>query len=77
MKSDFLKLNAKDFFRGLLVAVLTASLIGLQPIIDRGALPTLGELKAIGIVGLSAGVAYLVKNLVTNSKDEMLKDENN
>lgn len=75
MKSEFLKLNLQDFIKGVLVAVLTAILIALQPMIERGALPTLEELKAIGIVGVTAGVSYLVKNLVTNSKDEMLKDE--
>lgn len=75
MKSEFLKLDMKDFIRGLLVAVLTAALIALQPIVERGTLPTLEELKAIGILGLSAGIAYLIKNLVTNKNDELLKDD--
>lgn len=75
MKSDFLKLNLKDYARGVLVAVLTAALIALQPIVERGTLPTLEELKAIGIVGVSAGIAYLVKNFLTNKNDEMLKDD--
>jgi hypothetical protein len=75
MKSDFLKLNWQDIVRGLLVAILTAAFIALQPIVERGTLPTLEELKAIGIVGISAGLAYLMKNFLTNSKDKMFKDE--
>jgi hypothetical protein len=75
MKSDFLKLNLKDYLRGLLVSALTAALIALQPIVERGTLPTLEELKEIGIVGVSAGIAYLVKNFLTNKNDEMLKDD--
>jgi len=75
MKSEFLKLNIKDYLRGLFVAGLTAALIALQPIVERGALPTLEELKAIAIVGVTAGIAYLVKNLITNKNDEILKDD--
>lgn len=75
MKSDFLKLNIKDYLRGLFVAGLTAALIALQPIVERGTLPTLAELKAIAIVGVTAGIAYLIKNLITNKNDKILKDD--
>lgn len=75
MKSDFMKLNFKDILRGLIIAVGT-SLIGmLGPILNSGKLPTIEEIKTIGIIGAGAGLVYLGKNLLTNSSDELLKTE--
>ena len=65
--SSFGKLNVRDLVNGLIVAFLTSSLTGLITILDNGMLPTLAELKAAGLAGLVASLAYLLKNLVTNS----------
>jgi len=65
--SSFGKLNLRDLLNGLVVAFLTASLTGLITILDSGVLPTLEQLKAAGLAGLVASLAYLLKNLVTNS----------
>ena len=65
--SPFGKLNLRDLVNGLIVAFLTASLTGLITILDSGVLPTLEQLKAAGLAGLVASLAYLLKNLVTNS----------
>lgn len=65
--SNFGKLNLRDLTNGLIVAFLTASLTSLIAILDSGVLPTLAELKAAGLAGLVASLAYLLKNLVTNS----------
>lgn len=75
MKSEFLKLNLKDLGRGAIVAILTAVLIALEPIIQSGDIPDIEQLKAIGIIGISAGVAYLIKNLLTSSKDKLLQHD--
>lgn len=69
-------INWHDFAKGLLVAVLTAALGSLYPIIDTGALPTLAQLKVIGISSLTAAIAYILKNFLTNSSDQFLKKEN-
>lgn len=74
--SPFGKLNLRDLLNGLVVAFLTASLTGLVQILDSGVLPTLVELKSAGIAGVVASLAYLLKNLVTNSQGEMAKLEN-
>jgi hypothetical protein len=50
-------------------------LTGLITTLDSGTLPTLAELKQAGIVGLTAGLSYLLKNLLTNSQDELMKKE--
>lgn len=75
MKSSFLKLDAQDLVKGFAVAFLSTALTGLIATLDSGALPTLAELKQAGIVGLTAGLSYLLKNLLTNSQDELLKKE--
>jgi 4-amino-4-deoxy-L-arabinose transferase-like glycosyltransferase len=73
--SPFGKLNLRDLINGLVVAFLTASLTGLVQVLDSGVLPTLAELKSAGLAGVVASLAYLLKNLVTNSQGEMAKVE--
>ena len=75
MKSKFLKLNARDFLRGLLIAVLTALLTGLINILDAGAVFTWATIKPVLIAGLSAALSYLLKCLATNSQDRMFTRE--
>lgn len=73
--SPFGKLNLRDLINGLVVAFLTASLTALVQVLDSGVLPTLAELKSAGLAGVVASLAYLLKNLVTNSQGEMAKVE--
>jgi|TARA_R110000868_G_scaffold247720_1_gene504087 hypothetical protein len=73
--SPFGKLNLRDLINGLVVAFLTASLTGLVQILDSGVLPSLVELKSAGLAGVVASLAYLLKNLVTNSQGEVAKVE--
>jgi hypothetical protein len=75
MKSNFLRLDTSDLVKGFVVAFLSASLTGIVNILDAGTLPLLSDLKQAGIVGLTAGLSYLLKNLLTNSQDEILKKE--
>jgi len=64
-----------DFVKAAFTAVLTAVLSALVPILQSGAIPTAAQLKTIALAGIAAGVAYLAKNLLTNSKDELLRTE--
>lgn len=73
--SEFLNLNGKDLFKGLIVAVIMAVLGSLQTIIADGSFPTADEWITIGKMAGSAIVSYLLKNLFTNSKDEPFKVE--
>jgi len=73
--SPFGKLNLRDLLNGLVVAFLTASLTGLITILDSGVLPNLEQLKSAGLAGLVASLAYLLKNLVTNSDGKMVAGE--
>jgi len=75
MSSNFLKLNTNDLVKGIVIAVLTALLVGLEQIMVPGSLPTLTQLKVVGISAVGAGLAYLVKNMFTNSQGQLLKGE--
>jgi len=75
MKSKFLSLDLKDFLRGLLIAFLTAVISGVIELLDTGVIFTWLTLKPVLIAGISGALAYLLKCLMTNSKDEMFKRE--
>lgn len=75
MKSKFLTLDTKDAINGFVVAFLSAALTAVLATLDSGALPTLAELKSAGIIGLTAGLSYLIKNVLTNSNGELVKAE--
>lgn len=73
--SNFLNLNLNDLLKGFIVAFLSTALTGIIATLDSGALPNLTELKGAGIVGLTAGISYLLKNLLTNSQGVILKKD--
>ena len=73
--SDFMKLNGKDFLKGMLVAALAVVCSSLSVILDSGSIPTTEEWISIAKVAGTAAVSYLLKNLFTNSKDEAFKPE--
>ena len=75
MKSKFLTLDTKDAINGFVVAFLSAALTAVLATLDSGTLPTLAELKSAGIIGLTAGLSYLIKNVLTNSNGELVKAE--
>lgn len=59
-------LNWKDILKGLLVAVITPVFTVITTSLDAGILTF--NWKAIWITAVSAGVAYLMKNLFTPSQ---------
>lgn len=71
--SGFLKLNVKDFVKGLIIAVLAAVLQVILDTVSQGTLTF--DWAAIGKLALSAAGVYLTKNLFTNSKGEFLTKE--
>ena len=75
MDAKFLQLNIKDFTRGLIISALTVVLSGVGTILSAGAMPTVPQLKVIGLSALAAGISYLIKNLLTNSQDKFLSVE--
>ena len=76
MKSELFKLNWNDFFKGLIVAVLSAVITFLYDLVQAGDFVLNAELlNKVLTVSASALLAYLLKNLFTNSSDKVLKKE--
>ena len=76
MRSKFLALNARDFFKGLIVAVVTAVITFLYNLIQVG--PLVFDkvlLESIGMTAITAMLAYLMKNLFTNTSGEIATKE--
>jgi len=59
-KSKFLSLNAHDFVKGAIVAILTPTLVLIQEILSDGLFDL--DAKKLLAVGLSGFTAYLLKN---------------
>ena len=71
--STFLNLNVQDLVKGLIVTMLTSVLTIAYNTVSAGSLTF--DWKAIGLTALTSGLAYLMKNLLTNSEGEFLGTE--
>jgi hypothetical protein len=65
--SLFGKINWLDVLKGFIVAVGTVVLTGVYTALQSGTLPTLAQLETLGLAGLGAGLAYLLKNIFSNN----------
>jgi hypothetical protein len=75
MKSKFLTLTARDFFKGLLIAAGTALLTGVYQLLQNGAAFDWPTLKPVVLATVAAIISYLLKNLFTNSQGQILTSE--
>ena len=73
--SNFGNLNWADLGKGLLIAFGTVVLGGLAPIVSGGILPDGSTFVGLCVTGFGAALTYLLKNLFTNSKNELGKSE--
>jgi GTPase Era involved in 16S rRNA processing len=73
MKSTFLSLNTTDFLKGLVIAVLTSVLTIVYTSLQTGSL--VFDWKTIATTALTSAIAYISKNLLTNSKEKFLIKE--
>ena len=64
------QLNTRNWLRGLAVAVVTAVLTVIQTSVAAGSL--VFNWIAIITVGLTAAIGYILLNLGTNNKGELL-----
>lgn len=75
MKSKFLTLSTGDILKGLLVAIITALLTGFYELIQAGGDFAWMDLKPVVLATIGAGIAYLLKNLFSNSEGRFAKSE--
>lgn len=67
LPSNQFKINWRDIAKSFAVAFISAVLMALSAIIDAGDLPTFPQIKTALYTGLVAGIAYLIKNFLTDS----------
>ena len=73
-KSKLFKLDWKDLLKGFFVAVLMAIVTGVYQAIEGGTFElTWLFFKPVLLSGFGAGLAYIIKNWLTNSSDQVLK----
>jgi hypothetical protein len=77
MTSKFLRLGWRDFLNGIIVAVFCSFITGFYQIIANGGTINWITLKPVVIAAVGAGISYLTKNLLTNSKGKFLRSEKN
>lgn len=75
MKSDFLSLGSSDLIKGGIVAVLTVVTETAITLLNSGTFFTKGSLIIIGTAALSAFIAYLSKQFLTNSQGQFAVTE--
>ena len=75
MRSKFLKLNTSDFINGIIVAIFCTFITGLYQLIANGGALNWITIKPVVIAAIGSGVAYLTKNLLSNSKGQFMKGE--
>lgn len=75
MKSPYLTINVRDLVKGAAVAAGTVMLSLIGTMIESGAAITEEQLITSVKVGILAAISYLIKNVFTNSQDQMFKSE--
>jgi hypothetical protein len=73
MQSTLFTLNTSDFIKGLLMAVLSTVITVVYQTVEAGSL--VFDWKSIGTMALTSALAYIMKNLITNSQGQLLKKE--
>ena len=73
--SNLFTLNKSDLLKGLFVAFITALLTSLLQVMQSGKMPTMADLKVMGVTSLTAALAYFVKNFLTNSEGDVAVKE--
>ena len=75
MRSKFLRLNPRDFIKGLIITVICTLITGLYQVIASGFIINWVTLKPVVIAAAGAGISYLTKNLLTNSNGDFMTFE--
>lgn len=76
MKTGLFTLGNKDIVKGLIMALITSVVTAVYTSLQSGSFPkTSSEWRAISLTGISAALAYLMKNFLTNSDDQFGKKE--
>lgn len=72
-RSGFLKLKGRDFWKGLVVAVLTAGINSLYQVFSEATTFSTINWQLVAITSVTALIGYLLKNFFTNENGQLLK----
>jgi hypothetical protein len=75
MRSKFLRLNNRDFIEGLIIVIFCTFITGFYQLIANGGVINWITIKPVVIAATGAGISYLTKNLLTNSKGQFMRGE--
>ena len=75
MNSPIFTLNTSDFLKGLIMAVLSTVITIVYQTVEAGSL--IFDWKSIGTMALTTALAYIMKNLFTNSAGKFFGKEQN
>jgi hypothetical protein len=75
MRSKYLRLNSRDFVKGLIVVIFCTFLTGFYQLIANGGTINWITMKPVIIAAIGSGISYLTKNLLTNSKGQFMRSE--
>ncbi len=75
MKSKFLTLDKHDFIEGLLIVILCTFITGFYQLIANDGVINWETVKPVVIAAIGAGVSYLTKSLLSNSKGRFMRSE--
>lgn len=71
--NGYLKLVSSDWIKGIVITVIAAVLVSIQSALtgDSGVIFTAEFWQEVLKVAVTAGIAYLIKNLATNNQNEL------
>jgi len=75
MKSKLFTLDYRDLLNGLLIAFLAVMIDGIIKILGSGVSFDWPHIQPVLIAGISAALAYLLKSLSTNSRNQLFTKE--
>ena len=75
-KANLFNLNWRDVLKGLIMAFISAVVTGVYQLIQTNGIISWVTIKPVIVVGIGAGLSYLIKNYFTNSTDQFATKEN-
>ena len=75
MRSKFLRLNTRDFIKGMIVVVICTFVTGIYQLIANGGDINWITVKPVVIAAAGSAISYLTKNLLSNSEGDFMKTE--
>lgn len=75
MRSKYLRLNSRDFIKGLIVTTICTLVTGIYQLITNSGEINWITVKPVVIAAIGSAVSYLTKNLLTNSQGDFMNSE--